>query len=106
MKYFVLMPWPDKDIAWQWTKMRGVQFNVEYAAPQPLTKDSAMNMKKFWVIWNIATTMATNPQKHYSRDDADKEATRLANKHPGCTFIVLEVVGGKVATTVTDVVIE
>lgn len=51
--------------------------------------------EKFWMVWCPAGNAPT--RKHDFRAAADREATRLAQLHPGRPFFVLKVVGGVVA---------
>ncbi len=47
---------------------------------------------KFWFVWN---PNGRAPSYHHaSRQSADEEAKRLAEKNPGHQFIVLKSVGG------------
>lgn len=51
-----------------------------------------MNMQnKFWLVWN--ETRDPPRHKHYSLDDAKREAERLARNNAGQQFHVLEFVG-------------
>ncbi len=54
----------------------------------------------FWLVWNPATGYARF--RHPTQPQADAEAIRLANEHPGQDFYVLEpvTVAKKVAVEV------
>lgn len=53
----------------------------------------------FWIVWNPLSSV--NPSvKHFAQSVAQSEADRLAVKHPGQTFYVMEVKGGSVANSV------
>jgi len=45
-------------------------------------------MKKFWMVWNPANRLPT--VRHDAEFKARMEAARLAHKHPGENFFVLE----------------
>ncbi|EFO33569.1 conserved hypothetical protein [Roseibium sp. TrichSKD4] len=51
-----------------------------------------MKHDKFWMVWNPIGHTPT--RKHRSREDANREATRLAKKNPRQNFFVLKAVGG------------
>ena len=57
-----------------------------------INADNFLNPKRdrYWLVHNPQRTAPV--VRHYLRGDADNEATRLAEKHPGETFYVLEVV--------------
>ena len=48
-------------------------------------------MNKFWLVWS--PKMGVPITRHNSDDSASKDAARLAVKHPGEIFNVLESVG-------------
>lgn len=48
-----------------------------------MTKDDIV----FWIVWRIGTTPSAF---HYTEEDANAEATRLAKKNPGVAFYVLK----------------
>jgi hypothetical protein len=45
-------------------------------------------MNKFWMVYNPNGSMPTN--SHATKEIATEEAKRLAAKHPGERFVVLE----------------
>lgn len=53
------------------------------------------DVRRFWMVKGNGPTSA----EHYSREAAEDEAHRLALKHPGQRFVVLEAVGGCVAAS-------
>ena len=48
-------------------------------------------MNKFWMVWG--PNFKLPEVRHLTRTAADAEAARLAMKHPGWGFIVLESIG-------------
>lgn len=51
--------------------------------------------EKFWMVWRENGSGPTF--RHYSREAAETEATRLSKAAPGDVFYVLKAVGGIVA---------
>lgn len=49
---------------------------------------------RFWMVWSPQGRAPT--MKHWTRDDADREALRLASSNPGLEFYVLKAVGGAI----------
>ena len=49
-----------------------------------------MEEEEFWVVWCPQTGHPT--VKHMTRQEAVAESERLARKHPGCVFYVLQAV--------------
>ncbi len=49
-----------------------------------------MKVAKFWVVYLLGEFSAPAQSSHLSEEAADDEAARLALKHPGDTFVVLE----------------
>lgn len=47
-------------------------------------------MNKFWMVYGLNRSSPT--YKHYSKENAQEEAKRLAQKCPGETFVVLSAV--------------
>ncbi|WP_306049282.1 hypothetical protein [Oceaniradius stylonematis] len=47
---------------------------------------------RFWMVWSPQGRMPT--RRHYCRDDADREAQRLARLNPMQEFFVLKAMGG------------
>lgn len=52
------------------------------------------NELNFWIVWN-PDSPRTPRYRHFSEEDADSEAFRLAIENPGQTFYVLAAVGGR-----------
>lgn len=50
---------------------------------------------KFWMVWR--ENSPTTRFQHMTKQDAEREAERLAKSHPGETFFVLKSVSGIVA---------
>ena len=46
---------------------------------------------KFWMVYGIGQRAPA--AQHWTKDDAEAEARRLASQHPGITFVVLSAVG-------------
>lgn len=44
-------------------------------------------LDRFWLVWNF--NGGEPRQRHASFEDADREAQRMAQSHPGNTFVVL-----------------
>lgn len=65
-------------------------------------KQMTTNPSTFWLVWN-PEGWSPPKYRHYSLYDAEQEATRLAQQHPGQEFHVLEVkskfVAGKITKT-------
>lgn len=53
-----------------------------------------MSRKAFWIVWNPNGGAPT--RKHESLESAQFEADRLARKHKGETFVVLQSISGSV----------
>lgn len=51
--------------------------------------------EKFWMVWSPQGSRPT--RKHYTRESADTEASRLANANPGMEFFTLKAVQGVTA---------
>lgn len=51
--------------------------------------------EKFWMVWSPQGSRPT--RRHYTRESADTEASRLANANPGTEFFTLKAVQGVVA---------
>jgi len=51
---------------------------------------------KFWMVWKI--NGASPNQKHETAEAAKAEASRLAEKHPGERFVVLQSMSVFIAT--------
>lgn len=49
-------------------------------------------MRKFWMVYRLGHNQGPEKQ-HVSEEAARFEAKRLAVKHPGETFVVLEAIG-------------
>lgn len=47
--------------------------------------------RMFWLVWN--ETVGLPRHKHWTLDEARKEAARLAQQHPGQHFHVLALLG-------------
>jgi len=52
---------------------------------------NASRVDRFWAVWRLDGNSPTT--RHSSKALACEEASRLAAKHPGSVFYVLEVVG-------------
>lgn len=68
----------------------------------PKDKQMTTNPSTFWLVWN-PEGWSSPKHRHYSLYDAEQEAIRLAQQHPGQEFHVLEVkskfVAGKITKT-------
>ena len=53
---------------------------------------SGLKELRFWMVYS--PTGGAPTRSHYSRDDAQREAERLARNNPGRAFFVLKSVGG------------
>ena len=54
------------------------------------------NTNKFWMVWKINGYAPV--QKHETAEIAKAEASRLAEKHPGERFVVLQAMSVFIAT--------
>ena len=46
---------------------------------------------KFWMVYGMSQRAPT--RQHWTKDEAEAEASRLAKQNPGITFVVLSAVG-------------
>jgi hypothetical protein len=67
------------------------QFNCSQFQPKPQQKGTNMQEPKFWVVWNPSKSLPF--VRHDNKDEAKKEAKRLASIDVNDTFYVLECVG-------------
>lgn len=52
----------------------------------------ALEFCRFWLVWRSGGSAPT--YKHFIKEEAEKEAGRLALKEPGSVFFVLKSVSG------------
>ena len=52
----------------------------------------ALEFSRFWLVWRSGGSAPTF--KHFSKEEAEKEAGRLALKEPGAVFFVVKAVSG------------
>jgi len=51
-------------------------------------------IQTFWIVWNENGDRCNFPtRKHFSKAEANKEAERLAEKHKGESFSVMQLIG-------------